>query len=371
MTATTQGISLKERLLAEFEIRKTGLLLDNPLLDNFRSSSAAAFAASGFPTRKDEEYKYLRFEKLSKAEISVPFTAPELSKSNKAGTTAIPENAIEVSIVNGFPVFNRNGLEFQPEGLEILHLGEAIRNNNKHVISLLGTIVKPGTDPFSALNSAMFMDGIFIHLKKNANLNQALVIHEITEAGSSAFAQNRILLLAEQNSAMQVYHLQTANGTETYANTVVEAELERNAHVTWTCVQDENRDSIHITNSGTHIYSGAVFNHILVSLGGSLCRNNTALVMEEEGSEGHLYGYYHPKGEESIDNHTVVDHRKPNCNSNELYKGVVSGKGTAVFNGKIFVQKDAQKTNAFQSNKNILLSEGASVNTQTSARNLC
>ncbi|MCB0820149.1 MAG: hypothetical protein KDC13_05970, partial [Bacteroidetes bacterium] len=162
MTATTQGISLKERLLAEFEIRKTGLLLDNPLLDNFRSSSAAAFAASGFPTRKDEEYKYLRFEKLSKAEISVPFTAPELSKNNKAGTTAIPENAIEVSIVNGFPVFNRNGLEFQPEGLEILHLGEAIRNNNKHVISLLGTIVKPGTDPFSALNSAMFMDGIFI-----------------------------------------------------------------------------------------------------------------------------------------------------------------------------------------------------------------
>jgi Fe-S cluster assembly protein SufD len=99
-------------------------------------------------------------------------------------------------------------------------------------------------------------------------------------------------------------------------------------------------------------------------LNGGIIRNNLNLVLDAEYCEGHLYGLYLQKGQTHVDNHTVVDNVKPNCYSNELYKGIIDGKATGVFNGKIFVRQDAQKTNAYQSNKNVLLSEGASVNTK-------
>jgi Fe-S cluster assembly protein SufD len=105
-------------------------------------------------------------------------------------------------------------------------------------------------------------------------------------------------------------------------------------------------------------------NTVTISLNGAIVRNNLNIAMEAEYSESHFYGLYFLKGNSHVDNHTVVDNVKPNCVSNELYKGIVDDKGTAVFNGKIFVQRDAQKTNAFQSNKNILLSENATVNTK-------
>jgi Fe-S cluster assembly protein SufD len=103
---------------------------------------------------------------------------------------------------------------------------------------------------------------------------------------------------------------------------------------------------------------------VTISLTGGIVRNNLSITLEAEHAEAHLYGLYFLKGRTHVDNHTVVDHVKPNCMSNELYKGIVDGEATAVFNGKIFVQQDAQKTNAYQSNKNVLLSEGANVNTK-------
>jgi Fe-S cluster assembly protein SufD len=366
MTATTQDYSLKNRLLTEFELQKTGLLLDNPLLDNFRSGAAKAFSEAGFPNKKVEDYKYLRFDKLERADLSVPFTPDQVDLNQAIEKAIIPDEAIHIRIINGFPDLSNLNQELISEELEILSLGEAIRNNNKHVLSLLGTLVKPSSDAFAALNSAMFMGGVFIHVKKNHTANRPVFISEINDSSQGAFAQTRILFLAESNSEISVFHHQTnANcNSPAFANTVIEAELEKSARVTWTCIQEEGPSAMHILNTGVHIYAEAVLTHIMVSLSGGLIRNNTSMVMEEARAEGHLLGYYHPKGEETIDNHTVADHRKPHCNSNELYKGVIDGKGTAVFNGKIFVQKDAQKTNAFQSNKNILLSEGSTVNTK-------
>ena len=366
MTATTQGFSLKNKLLTEFELQKTGLLLENPLLDNFRSGAAKAFSETGFPTKRIEDYKYLRFEKLERADLSVPFTPEKLEANAVIEGKLIPDNAIHIKLINGFPDLKGLDKEEISKNLEIVSLGEAIRSNNKHVLSLLGTLVKPSSDSFAALNSAMFMDGVFIRIKENYQADRPLFISEINDSSQGAFSQNRILFLAEPNSEISVFHHQSnaSLSNVAFANTVIEAELEKSSRVKWTCIQEENPSSMHITNSGIHIYTEAVLTHIMVSLSGGLIRNNTSMIMEEARAEGHLLGYYHPKGDETIDNHTVADHRKPHCNSNELYKGVVDGKGTAVFNGKIFVQKDAQKTNAFQSNKNILLSEGSTVNTK-------
>ena len=145
---------------------------------------------------------------------------------------------------------------------------------------------------------------------------------------------------------------------------MTEIIINHNAIVEHYKIQDENNlgyllDTTQVVQKKQSLFSTHTF-----TLSGSLVRNNLNIVLDEEGIESHLNGLYLTNGNQAVDNHTIVDHRAPHCNSNELYKGIIEGKSTATFNGKIFVRKDAQKTNAFQSNKNILLSDDATVNTK-------
>ena len=367
MTSTIQGVSLKDKLLSEFELQRSALLLDNTLLDNFRNSSAKAFETSGFPGRKHEEYRYLNLEKELKEELSAPFSLSEKDEEGfQFDEQLLTEDCIKVSLINGF--FSKKNSEFQslPEGITIKSLADAIRENDKHVLSVLGTLAKPSSDSFIALNSALFMDGLFIYVEKGKSIEQTIHISQQLKPEQALFAQARILLVCEENSNVKiVHHIKGEDsGIHCFTNTVIESEIERGAKAEWISIQEESSNSAHVITTQAQVFSQAEFKHVSIGLKGKLVRNNLNIVLEEPNCESHLFGYYHPSQGEVIDNHTLVDHRKPNCNSNELYKGVVDGNGTAVFNGKIYVQQDAQKTNAFQSNKNILLSEGGTVNTK-------
>ncbi|HKZ66526.1 MAG TPA: Fe-S cluster assembly protein SufD, partial [Chitinophagaceae bacterium] len=144
----------------------------------------------------------------------------------------------------------------------------------------------------------------------------------------------------------------------------MEIVVEKDALMEYYKIQNESNHSSNV--STTHIRQvGKSYTHaVTISLDGGIVRNNLNVVLDAEHCESHLYGLYFQKGKSHIDNHTLVDNVKPNCFSNELYKGIIDDNATAVFNGKIYVQPDAQKTNAYQSNKNVLLSDSASVNTK-------
>ncbi len=367
MTSTIQKASLKDKLLSEFELQRSALLLDNTLLDNFRNASAKAFEEAGFPGRKHEDYKYLNLDKELSEALSAPFSLSSIDEEGfQYDEQLLSENTIKVALINGFFSKKNSQLNSLPEGLIIKSLADAIRENDKHALSVLGTLAKPASDLFIALNSALFMDGLFIYVEKGKSITQPIHISQKIHSDQQLFTQTRILLVCEENANVHIVH--HIDGKESqvagFSNTVIEAEIERGAKAEWISIQEESSTSAHVITTQAQVFSQAEFKHISIGLKGKLIRNNLNVVLEESNCESHLYGYYHPSQSEVIDNHTLVDHRKPHCNSNELYKGVVDGNGTAVFNGKIYVQQDAQKTNAFKSNNNILLSEGGTVNTK-------
>jgi len=145
---------------------------------------------------------------------------------------------------------------------------------------------------------------------------------------------------------------------------VIEIVVEKDAHVEYYKIQNDGDKASQVSTA--HIrQTGKSYTHsVVISLNGSIVRNNLNTVLDADHCESHLYGLYCLQGDAHVDNHTVVDNAQPSCFSNELYKGVVGGRAAAVFNGKIFVRKDAQKTNAYQSNKNVLVSDEASVNSK-------
>lgn len=367
MTATLQGISLKDRLMSEYELQRTALLLNNPLLERFREAAAKSFAEKGFPARKDEEYRYLQFNDILHPDLSAPF-APNIASNAtmQIDFSLIDSSAPLIVLSNGFFNAELSQLNGLPEACTVMSLAAAIQQNDKHALSVLGTLAKPAKDVFVALNSALFMDGVFIYIPKGVILEKPIQIIQHIQSDDCIFAQPRILLVAEKHTQARIVHhnQSTRNMSRSVSNSVIEIELEEGAQVEWVSVQEEGETTGNIVSTESHVRKHANLRHISVALSGVLVRNNLNIVLDEENCEGHLYGYYHPSQNEVIDNHTLVEHRKPHCESNELYKGVVDGNGIAVFNGKVFVEKDAQKTNAFQSNKNILLSEGGSVNTK-------
>ena len=199
----------------------------------------------------------------------------------------------------------------------------------------------------------------FYSCKKRTGYEHPVYIYNITDARSgNIFSQPRSLVHISENAQVQLVETYATIGTqESFTNQVMEIVVEKDAIVEYYKIQN---DAAHANQvSTTHIRQiGKSYTHtVTISLNGGIVRNNLNIVLEAEHCEAHLYGLYFQKGQSHIDNHTVVDNVKPNCFSNELYKGIMDDNATAVFNGKIFVQPQAQKTNAYQSNKNILLSD--------------
>jgi len=353
--------ALTERLLAEAETLRDTRAESNPLLVELRNKALESFRKQGIPTKKTEEYRYIDFASFLHDDMRVEVSKPELYPSVEAHSF-IDAAAPTLFLINGYfePSLSRNC-----DGITALSLADAINQRNADVLSHLGLAAEVGQDPLADINTACFCDGLFLKIAKRSQFNQIIQIVQLSSAMSPVLINPRILILAEQGCEAEVVHLSTAglNSELTFSNTVIEVHLEAEAQLRLSSIQHDAGLSS-VCNTIAHVAKGANLQHVSISLEGKLIRNNLQAVLTESGSEANLHGYYHPTEKSLFDNHTLVDHRQPHCQSNELYKGVVDGKATAVFNGKIYVRKNAQKTNAFQSNKNILLSADATVNTK-------
>ena len=334
-------------------------------LNAIRKSAFADFTKMGIPVRH-EEWKYTRINGLFNKEYKFPANDTVRSLSPKdLEAIHLPgyEQANELIFING--VFSTTLSAIRSASLQVTSLEEAAKNEFKDILlKHLGHSRNYLKDGINALNTAFVKDGVFIYVEKGKTLEHPVYIYNITDASAdNIFSQPRSLVYISENAEAQLVEtFITLGSQESFTNQVMEVVVEKDARLEYYKIQN---DAAHTNQvSTTHIrQTGKSYIHtVTISLNGGIVRNNLNVVLDAERCEAHLYGLYLQNGHSHIDNHTVVDNVKPNCFSNELYKGIIDDKATGVFNGKIFVQPQAQKTNAYQSNKNILLSDSATIN---------
>jgi Fe-S cluster assembly protein SufD len=341
---------------------------DHGGLDKIREQAFTAFSAMGIPGTKHEEWKYTRVAGLFNKEFQLPadpltgtIMTSDLDKFRLPGYA----QANELVFVNGFYSFALSRI--QSSGLEVIALEEAANNGHRdQVTQWLGDSGHYLKDGINALNTAFVHGAVFIHVAKGQQIEHPLYIYHVTDARSvNILSQPRSLMIIHEQAQVQVVEsYSTLGNNESFTNQVMEIIVENAARLEYYKIQNDGSNTNQV--STTHIRQvGKSFIHtVTISLNGGLVRNNLNVILDAKNCEAHLYGLYFQSGQSHIDNHTIVDNIKPNCLSNELYKGILSDSATGVFNGKIFVRQAAQKTNAYQSNKNILLSDSSSVNTK-------
>ena len=335
--------SVLERLLQEPESNG---------FDAVREKATSLIKEKGLPGKKNEEYKYTNLSRL----LEKSFTNFEGNKEANLELlkSKIPTlSTIQLVYVNGNLSEELSSYTL-PKGIEL----EALAANVDSVDET--------ADEFALLNASNLKNGTSITFTKGVLVETPIVILHITDSSKNQAASHpRLAIKAEENAQATIVELFLGNGDATsFTNAVTEIQCKGHSLLTYIKVGNENDNQLHVGNTKVDVAGNAVFNAITANFGGQMVRNNLRIALHESYSEAHLFGLYMSDEKEHIDNHTVVDHQMPNCDSNELYKGIMNGSSTGVFNGKIYVQQDAQKTNAFQSNKNILLSDNAAINTK-------
>ena len=338
------------------------------LLTPVEQNAFDTFTNMGIPTLKHEEWKYTRissaFNKeyaMSEGDVTSSGAAAQLNAVRLPGH----EEANELVFING--IFAQSLSNIRSSHLLVKKLEEAVKGEHKElVLQHLGHSNKYIKDGIHALNTAFVAEGIFIYVKKGLIIDQPVYIYNITDATSAnILAQPRSLFYIGENAQVQIAETYVTIGmAESFTNQVMEIIVEKDAIADYYKIQNDASHTNQVSTTHFRQTGKSLINAVTISLNGGIVRNNLNIAMEAAHSEAHMYGLYFLKGQTHVDNHTVVDNVQPNCQSNELYKGIIDDYATAVFNGKIFVQQIAQKTNAFQSNKNIILSDNATVNTK-------
>jgi Fe-S cluster assembly protein SufD len=341
---------------------------DHGTLDKLREHAFQAFTTNGIPGTKNEEWKYTRLAGLFNKEFHLPadpLTGSITMEDLKGIRLPGHELANELVFVNGFYSFHLSTI--RSEGIQVIAMEEAATNDyREQVTQWLGDSSHYLKDGINALNTAFVFGAVFISIANGQCLEHPVYIYHITDARSvNILSQPRSLMFVNESAQVQVVeNYFTLGPNESFTNQVMEIIVDNDARLEYYKIQNDGTNNSQV--STTHIRQiGKSFTHaVTISLNGGIVRNNLNVILDAKNCEAHLYGLYFHSGHSHIDNHTIVDNIKPNCLSNELYKGILNDHATGVFNGKIFVRQLAQKTNAYQSNKNILLSDFSSVNTK-------
>lgn len=339
---------------------KTASKPENELIKSARSKGFELFSASGFPTRRDEDWRYTSVTPYLQESFQTNGSVKKTGKVNPEAGCIPDMDCYKIILVNGVPV-NKDAL---PDFIKVSTFEEA--KNDTGLLHNFGKAALLNEMPFAALNTALFPHGVFIEVAGGAHPDKPLHLIHVYDAEQRAFIQPRSLMVVHKNASLTLIEtIVSGKHTNLFINGMTEVILKEQAHMDHYLIQEMESDLAMVQQTDVHQVRHSVYSNYTFSLpGASLIRNNLHLALDDEQTESHLYGLYLGAGNQLIDNHSLVDHRKPNCNSNEIYKGVLTGKSVGVFNGKVFVRQDAQKTNAFQQNNNLLLDDLASINSK-------
>lgn len=355
----------KEYYIAEFNKTEQSMNGEaSSAIHKLRKKAITKFEELGFPTVKNEDWKYTDVNPLFNFEFSAGNSGGITKKeAEQFHINGLNENT--VVFVNGIFSEKLSAIKKQATGIVIDSLNAVLKNNPELIMEHIGkyALIDNG---FTALNTAFAKEGTVIIVPDNTEVKGHIHIINITgEQGKHILTQPRNLIITGKNSKVNIiesYH--STNSSENLVNAVTEAVVGENSTVEIYRLQQENESSYHINRTQAVQARNSVFTHYSVTLGGGIVRNDTNVLLNDENCTGNLYGLYLTEGKQHVDNHTLIDHAKPHCQSNEMYKGVLNGSSRGVFNGKVFVREDAQKTNAYQSNKAILLTSTATIDTK-------
>ncbi|MFL5751975.1 MAG: Fe-S cluster assembly protein SufD [Bacteroidia bacterium] len=337
---------------------KVGFIPDEALIHAMRY-----LEDKGIPNAKHEDYKYCNIEGILKKDFKSIDNSYLAISAKEASKYKVVENCINLFVINGSFSAELSDTKNLPLGLRISALADADKNIlSKH----LANYADVNSDAFIALNTAYISGGVFIHAEKGKSIEKAIHIINLVSSSGSVFQNVRNLVVCENGAQLNlVESFETVDlSGKAFTNYLTEIFVGEQAVVETYRVQKECDHAYQVNTTQVFQQRNSNYTTNTYTFSGALVRNNLNVVIGDVNAEAHLNGLFLAKGTQLVDNHTLVDHQKPNCNSNELYKGIVDHKSTGVFNGKIYVRKDAQKTNAYQSSKNILLSDDATLNTK-------
>lgn len=359
--------NLKERLINSFKEYEAKLNGEkNSELFKVRKSAFEYFESIGFPTLKNEYWKYTNLAFLNK--LNLKLSQSEIKEIPKS---AIEENSYDNSEANLAVVINGKFSEeyskiTTSDSIVVKSFAKALSEDKEAVQEYYGKVISLTNNPFAAINTAFANDGIYINAKRNHVEDKLLHILYINDARDEQVLSNpRKLIIAGESSELSIIETSITLGEHpSLINSASEVIVNPNAKVNYYKIQDDKENSYYVGTTNSTVDRDAVFNKTTITLGGKFVRNNLNALIKGQNAESNFYGLFLGFDNSFIDNHTFVDHAVANCQSNEDYKGILDDKAIAVFNGKILVRQDAQQTNAYQSNKNILLSDWASINTK-------
>ncbi len=338
---------------------------NSPLwLKQLRGSGLSRFQELGVPTTKDEEWKYTNLTSLLEHRFKIP-TTHEIEEPDAFNAYCSAEE-INIVFVNGIFLKELSNLKDLPPGVTISNLPDLIRNNDKDLAAFFKKNDFKDSDSFFSLNNAFFYNGVFIRIDPKVIFKPLIHIVHVTCASSTEIIScPRCIIILGKSAEATVLESHVAFSQITYfTNAVTDIVLSEDAKLLYCKAQGESRQAFHIGTTMVEQERYSQLHTFALSTGGLLTRNNLHVSLNGEGAGAILNGLYTVCENQHIDNHTAVDHRVPNCISNQLYKGILNDSSRAVFNGKIFVRKDAQQTNAYQLNKNLLLGKECRVDTK-------
>jgi Fe-S cluster assembly protein SufD len=359
-------IDLKTQLINNFQVMETQLNgKSKTAFHQLRKEALERFDILGFPTIRHEEWKYSNVKNIISQ--SYNFNTQSNVTSVDLEVFTIPKLGGNVLyVVNGIYQEKLSHIISDEAVLKVCNLADAEALLPEVFATHFGKYANYRDNAFTALNTAFAQNGIVIYVPNNKVVEEVVTICYVTDARHENIAtQPRNLVVLGENAQLKVVQtFVTLGDSAAFSNVVLEAFVSENAHFECYQLQNESDNAYQINTTQIEQKSNSVSYNFTISLNGGFVRNNLNARLDGEYCEANMFGVYLPNGSQHIDNHTVVDHAKPNSNSNELYKGILSDRSTGVFNGKIFVREDAQKTNAFQSCKNVLLSDNATMNTK-------
>ena len=366
MATTTPTLTLKDVMIDRFQRGRAALPAAGvDWVDRLRGEALAHFDRLGIPTRRDEDWRFTPVDRLA------AFTPEPASAATAAPVESLAEflhddmRGSRLVFANGVFQPALSNVDTLPEGVRMMTLAEALTRYAEIVRPHLARHAEFAEHAFTALNTAWMGDGAFLYIADGAVLEDPLHVLYLAGGDRPVAVHPRTLVLAGRASQATLVETFAGTGADLYfQNGVTEIVLAEDAHVDHIKLQRESLGAFHVHTLQVHQERSSNFRTHSITLGAAFSRNDVNIVLAGEGIETTLKGLYMVNGAQHTDTHSRLDHAKPHCHSYELYKGILDERATGVFTGKILVRQDAQKTDAYQSNKALLLSDAAAVNTQ-------
>ncbi len=368
MKVLSNTLSLKERLLGLYVEHLDDIKgKATPLVNRQRSNALRHFQTNGFPDISHESWRFSNLEPLLQTEFLFDFSNKSKSMNIESIFTCdvYDLDTYSVTLLNGWYVYKHAPLTQLTDGTIIGSLAKAMEVYPELIDKYLGKAAKTENSGLTALNTAFLQDGLFIYVPENVQVEKPIQLINIVYSDVPVFLQPRHLIIADKQASLTVVHCDhSLTHQVNFTNTVVEIFAEDKATVNHYKIQNKGRNSVLITSNYFQQKQDSKLYSNIVTLNGGFTKNIVDVALTQPGCHSEHCGLYLVDRSQHVDSQVFIDHAAPDCTSNQLYKGIIDDQARAVFSGKVLVRKDAQRTLAYQNNKNLLLTDDARANTQ-------